>query len=399
MEKSKKLNVLFLPAWYPNRNDSMWGLFVQRHALAVKAFCNVNVLYICPDANLKKENFDVEVITENGIIEVKVYYKQVKTKIPVISNFLKAYRYFIANYAGYKILKNSVGKPDITHVNVLTRAGILALYLKYFKRIPYVITEHWSRYLPTVDAYKGCLKKNLTEKIVKNAGAVATVTEDLRNAMLNHALKNDNYLLLNNVVDTEFFSPNYSKIINQKKRIIHISTFDDKSKNISGILRALKILSEKRQDFECRMIGEGIDFEQLKQYADELKIKDSFVFFCGLKENDALANEINNADFMLLFSKYENMPVVINESFACGIPVLSTNVGGISEHLNQENGIFVNTNDEEDLISKLDFMLDNFQKFDSKKIRKYAVDNFSNQKVGEKIFEIYSNVLKKTKNK
>jgi len=331
MDNSKKLNVFFLAAWYPNRNDSMWGLFVQRHALALKTFCSINVLYICPDENLKKENFDVEVITDNGIIEVKVYYKQVKTNIPVISHLIKAYRYFIANYAGYKILKNSVGKPDITHVHILTRAGILALYLKYFKRIPYVITEHWSRYLPAVDAYKGWFKKILTNKIVKNASAVTCVTEDLKNAMLNHGLKNDNYFVLNNVVDTEKFIPDYSKILNEKKRIIHISTFDDKSKNISGILRAIKKISEKRQDFECRLIGEGVDFEELKHYADELKIKDSFVFFCGEKENKALVSEINNADFMLLFSNYENMPVVINESFACGIPVIATNVGGISK--------------------------------------------------------------------
>jgi len=66
------MKVLFLSAWYPNRNDVMSGLFVRKHAEAVSKYCDVEVLYVHPDKTLK--NFQISVSAENGIIETFIYY-------------------------------------------------------------------------------------------------------------------------------------------------------------------------------------------------------------------------------------------------------------------------------------------------------------------------------------
>ena len=95
-----------------------------------------------------------------------------------------------------------------------------------------------------------------------------------------------------------------------------------------------------------------------------------------------------------MFSNYENMPVVINESFSCGIPVLSSNVGGISEFVNRETGELVERKDEKALLTVLENFLDNEKKYDSKQIREFALKNFSKEEVGKKIFKIYTNVIK-----
>jgi hypothetical protein len=47
------MNVLFLSAWYPNRHDSMAGLFVQKHAEAVSMYADVKVLYVHADKDVK----------------------------------------------------------------------------------------------------------------------------------------------------------------------------------------------------------------------------------------------------------------------------------------------------------------------------------------------------------
>ena len=53
--------------------------------------------------------------------------------------------------------------------------------------------------------------------------------------------------------------------------------------------------------------------------------------FTGLLEGQKLADELASGDFLVMSSNYENMPVVILEALASGLPVVSTNVGGIKE--------------------------------------------------------------------
>ncbi|MCD4772095.1 MAG: glycosyltransferase [Bacteroidales bacterium] len=392
--KQKKINTLFLTRWYPHRYDPMPGLFVQRHAEAVAKYCKVSLLYIHPDDNLKSKKKEIITETINDVFTVRIYYKTVQSNIPLISGIIKGFKYFQANLQGTKLIRKERGKPEILHVNILTRLGIFALLYKIYSGTPFIVTEHWSRYLPITNTYKGFFRKLFTRIVVKNASAVLPVTKNLKNAMLNHGLKNNNYTVVPNVVDTELFIP-FDKIPDRKKkRIVHISCFEDRSKNISGILNVIKKLSEKRQDFECYLVGEGINLEKLKNYADKLKIKNKFAIFTGLLEDNKLIESINKSDLMLMFSNYENMPVVINESFACGVPVLSSNVGGIPEYVNKETGVLVEKKDESALLIALENFLDDNKKYDREKIREFALKNFSKEEVGKKIFKIYKNVLK-----
>ena len=78
------------------------------------------------------------------------------------------------------------------------------------------------------------------------------------------------------------------------------------------------------------LVGEGEDLEMLKSYAVELGLKSPRVQFRGLLTGKALVEAMRSASFLVLFSNYENMPVVVNEAFAVGIPVIATNTGGIS---------------------------------------------------------------------
>ena len=100
------------------------------------------------------------------------------------------------------------------------------------------------------------------------------------------------------------------------------------------------------------------------------------------------------ADFMIMFSRDENLPVVILESYACGVPVISTDVGGIREHMNDDLGILLDSEDEESLYLILDNMLDNYRNYSAKKIREYAVNHFSNEVIGKQLFDVYSAISK-----
>lgn len=390
---AQPLKVLFLPRWYPNRSDPMPGLFIRRHAVAVSAFYEVAVLYVHLNSGMQDNTFEVTRSNDHGIKEFSIYYRASTCKISVVASVLNLLLFFAAHVKGFRIINREFGKPDLLHVNVLTRLGFIAFIYKILHGKPYVVTEHWTRYLPGMDNFHGFLRKLITKVVVRNASAVMPVTLNLQKAMELHGLKNSNYRVIPNVVNTNWFVPDYQVMKHEKASILHVSCFDDKQKNISGILRVLKELSGKRQDWYCMMVGEGIDYEELVRFAESLGIKENFVKFTGLKENEELAEIMQHADFQVLFSRYENFPVVIPESFACGVPFISTNVGGIAEYVHEDQGLLVVSEDEPALLAAIETMLDKYDRYDKNGIRQYAVDHFSNEVIGRQIADVYKEIF------
>jgi len=386
--KPKLIKVLFLSQWYPHRNDPMLGLFVQKHAEAVSLHCDVKVLYVQSDENI--DDFEMTDRTQNNLRELIVYYPISKQK--PFSKFNNIINYYIAYWKGYKKIYSEGFKPDIIHVNILTRTAFVAYMLKICKGIPYIITEHWSRYLPDRNSFKGAFRKLLTRLVVKNAKAILPVSENLRQAMLAHKLLNNNYIVVNNVVDNFFFSESPT-VHRTKKRIIHVSCFDEEAKNVKGIIRATYELSKKRQDFELMLVGTGVDFQNVRQYTDTFNFPKGIIHFLGEKTSEEVANWIQNSDFFVLFSNFENSPVVISESLVCGKPVISSNVGGTPELINDSNGILINAGNEDELLNGMNYLLDNFQNYDSEIIKADAKDKFSYENIGMQLTTIYKNSI------
>jgi glycosyltransferase involved in cell wall biosynthesis len=389
---NKTPRVLHLARWYPNRYDPMPGLFIQRHAEAVAQYCEVGVVYThVVEDEIIKGVYDIELSVIKGVPTAKVYYSNPKWEVPLFTQLIKAFRFYKANYLGIKKIKQQLGGFELVHVHILTRLGLIALYYKWFYNKPFIITEHWSRYLELTGSFTGGLRKAMTKLIVRNALVITTVTQNLANAMQKHGLKNKNYRVLANVVDETFFHPEVPvKYKNGKATFVHVSCFEDKSKNVSGLLRVIKSLSEKRNDFIFRMIGDGMDFEMLQNYSRKLGLDESVIVFTGLLEGKKLVSEMAAADLMVVFSNYENFPVVINESFVLGIPVLATKVGGIPEYVNNSNGSLLDAGDENTLEMLLNDYLEKKLSFNNNKIQSDSRDSFSAYTIGKELFDIYS---------
>jgi glycosyltransferase involved in cell wall biosynthesis len=74
------------------------------------------------------------------------------------------------------------------------------------------------------------------------------------------------------------------------------------------------------------------------------------VEFVGYKKPDEIARYMNQSDLFLLFSFYEGMPNVIIEALACGLPVVSTNVGAVFNMIQNDMGVVLKSNSEEELV-------------------------------------------------
>ena len=78
-----------------------------------------------------------------------------------------------------------------------------------------------------------------------------------------------------------------------------------------------------------------------------------------------------------------------------GLPVISSNVGGISEMVNNSNGVLINSENEEELLLTLEHFLDNYRKYDKLEIAKKAIEIYGYNQVGKAYFEVYNSVLNK----
>ena len=199
----------------------------------------------------------------------------------------------------------------------------------------------------------------------------------------------NNYEVVPNVVDTALFKP--LKKQRDRKRLIHVSTAKDYHKNISGILRTISNLKKERDDFELLIISDGETMSH-QHLAEELGISD-LVIFEGEQPIDEVGRKMGASDAFLLFSNFENLPCVIIEALSAGIPVISSNVGGIPEMVNEHNGVLVNPGDEVELLKKITLVLDSIQ-FDSEAISKSAQDKYSIPAVSSHLLRIYNEVIK-----
>ncbi len=382
------MKILFLPRWFPIPSDPLWGLFVLNHARAAGMHHEVFVLYTDksdePDLVGKSPYF-----TElEGVPVCYNFYAPAKGAVAArLLTMLKMWRAWIR---GWRFVVREKGIPGLVHVHILTRLGFFAWMVKLRYRIPYVITEHWSRYLPQNLYYRGCLRKWTTRIVVSGAGAVMPVTKNLQEAMLGFGLMNRHYRVVPNAVDSQrFIDPDMARH-HEVFTLVHISTFDDRAKNISGILRVAQRLEKADKRFVLRLIGDGQDFNTLKAYAENLGLSPEKVRFEGAAKPDEIPGILGQSDLLLIFSHYENMPVVINEAFVAGVPVVATRVGGIPEYVDETNGVLVEPGDEEGLFRVLSDLSDHGTgRFDRAHIRQKAISSFSYAAVGQQISEAY----------
>ncbi len=123
--------------------------------------------------------------------------------------------------------------------------------------------------------------------------------------------------------------------------------------------------------------------------APELNGIDNFIQYGYIKDDIQMALLYSGADVFVLPSMAENFPNTICESISCGTPVVSFNVGGISEQINISNGILVNEISSDALMISIRKCLNDLNTFDSKEISSVAAKNYSEKVVVEKYLSLY----------
>ena len=379
-------NVLWLVSWYPNRLDKFDGDFIQRHAKAVALFCNVHVVYVKKDDSLTAGKTDAQSQVSGNLTEQIIYYNSLKTGIKLLDRFLSHRKYNQCYRKAIEAYISENGKPGLVHVHVAMKAGLAALWVKRKWKIPFIITEHWTGYhkqaMLSVYNYSPVFKR-MNKRILKEAALFLPVSKNLGETVKKNFV-NIPYQVVPNVVNTELF---YFKGTNSAKfRFIHVS-YMNYQKNPEGIFKACSLLQQAGYDFEVLMLGNKD--ERLMLLAKEYKLPDGILFFEAEVPYFEVAVQMQNSSALLLFSRFENLPCVILEALCCGLPVISSRVGGISEIIDETNGILVESEDTEQLTHAMRQLIDNYQKYDRPAIATKVTATYNFKKVGRQFVEIY----------
>jgi len=366
-------HILFLSSWYPNRVQPTNGNFIQKHAEVASLTNHVSVINIQPDQRVNK----IE-ISRNKVENLQT----IIVYIPVKSNpLLKYLSYRKAYKLATKYAEDEFGPITLIHLNHLFPLG----YLIQKSKLPLVITEHYSGF--TLDKLDSNQEK-LARKLFKKARKIIAVSEFLKQNLANYADSIDKIEIIGNVVDTNIFTP-ITKELKDKTNFIHISNGDDAAKNVNGILKAVKQLTEITKNFSMTFICDG-DMKLMNEKARELGIYNNFVFFKEEQKTEDIAKLLQESDALVMFSNYETFGIVCAEALACGTPVIATDIPATKELVNENNSILIETENVEMLTGALLSFIELPIKLDGQAEHKIIKEKFSKEVISEKLQEIYT---------
>lgn len=128
--------------------------------------------------------------------------------------------------------------------------------------------------------------------------------------------------------------------------------------NIPCALRAFQIVKERYPQARLKIVGSGSLENKLKSLVDEMGLSD--VEFTGQIKYEDMPQTYQSCDILVNPTNYDIMPLTILEPFRCGLPVVSTNAGGIPYFIEDgENGLLVNKDDYVAMAKKICYLLEN----------------------------------------
>lgn len=384
-------NILWLPAWYPGKENFLNGDFTDRHARATSKKVNISVLFVSKDATLGFNRMYTEKEQSDGLTIYRGYYNTTDN-LGLFSKIRSVQLYLTLLFRLYKIAKNEQGSFQLVHVHISLRQGLLAQWLKWKHQIPYVITEQNSWFMPVGDQYytHSLILRKIIRSNFKNANAVHVVSASLGRALQEKFKFIKHFTVMPNVVDTTIFFPVKSQSEASTNTFFCI-TSDVYHKNTDGILRAFSIYLKNGNTGILRIAGPN--YEDLVLLAMQLSMKDH-VKFLGAVTYKEVAQNMQAADALIFFTRYETFGCVLAEALCCGTPVIASRIPVLQENLQEhENALFVEPENEEDLAEKMAAFSSQKHLFLQESIARQAHDEYQYSKVGEDLFKFYKTVL------
>lgn len=326
---------------------------------------------------LNESGFRVEVVQVNP-----PYYPSWISQVPVIRSLFRLAPYLVK-------LWRVAGQVRLIHV--MANSGwswhlftAPAVWIGSFRQVPVIInyrggeaekffSHSWRWVQPTI--IRACL---------------IVVPSDFLGAVF--ARRGILTRIVPNIIDLQCFYPDQVK----SDRELHflVARNLEPIYDIATALKAFSLLKKEFQRAKLSVAGSGPLRLELEELARNLGIAES-VTFTGRLDNKRIAEFYRSADLLLNPSLADNMPISLLEALACGVPIVSTNVGGIPFLVEDgRTALLVDPGDFEAMAAAASTVLGNPNL--AARLRENGlklVQNYAWTKVKEHLFIIYNEAL------
>lgn len=223
---------------------------------------------------------------------------------------------------------------DILHVHYAIPHASSAYFAKQILKeynidLPFITTLHGTD-ITLVGKDKSY--SHIVDFSINKSDAVTAVSENLRTETLKNFCVSKDIKVITNFIDPNRFRIRESKI-NKKvfaphdeKILVHVSNFR-KVKRVEDVIHIFEKVN-KEIPSKLLMIGDGPERQSAEDMCRKLGICTDIKY---LGKQEQLEEILSLSDLFLLTSEYESFGLAALEAMACGVPIITTNAGGLSE--------------------------------------------------------------------
>ena len=300
----ERIKILWLPAWYPSRVDFFNGDFVHRHAIAATKFVDVILIFVVKDELLISSSTSIHFEEKDGIFIYTAYYNS-SVKNLFLKKIIFGFLYFKLLFKLYGQAKKAHFNFNLIHVQIASKQGLFALWLKFTKGIKYVITEHSGWFMPIGSNFftTSIFQKAIIKLNFKYASAIHVVSNSLGVELRKRYSFIKFFTVIPNVVDSSVFYYNNQATNKHTLQFLAINGYSFQ-KNVDGVIRAFSAYLQKGYNAFLHVAGPNDD--HLKILAKNLDSKDTIKFY-GVIDSSSIASLMQEADALLFFTRFESL--------------------------------------------------------------------------------------------
>ncbi|MEE9431324.1 MAG: N-acetyl-alpha-D-glucosaminyl L-malate synthase BshA, partial [Melioribacteraceae bacterium] len=237
----------------------------------------------------------------------------------------------------------------------------------------------------------------LVKLSIEESDGVTAVSRFLKEKTITNYHIDADIEVIHNFIDTEIYKPvcneKFKKHIAPKKEkiLIHTSNF----RPVKRVADTIRILEKVKKKIPTKLvlIGDGPDRSKCEKLARELKLEKDVIF---LGKQDGLEDLLSVGDIFLMPSQSESFGLAALEGMACGLPVISSSVGGLPELiLHNKTGYIAEFSDVDRMAKYTIELLLNKKKYDSfsKYSRDRAIKLFEKSLIVPQYIKYYEKIL------
>ena len=197
-----------------------------------------------------------------------------------------------------------------------------------------------------------------------------------------------------NPIDLHFFSPS-REIYPNNKRVLYVGRLEFR-KGIHVLINAIPRVLEKIPEAEFIFVGADCGMKSylleqmaLPQYRHKIR-------WMGPVPREELLSSYWGSQVCVIPSLWENHPIVCLEAIGCGKAVVASNIGGLSELIQDgENGMLFSVGSSRQLADKLIALLSDVNQCQKmgEKARKLIEEKYNPERVARQTIQVYEQVI------